>query len=76
MVELVGHALVDGTVGLDVDNVPGLVRLQVRREGNGALLPEVAGEHVAGAGPETKRVGHLCSCLLGVIYSNTFKMEY
>jgi hypothetical protein len=54
MVKLVGHALVNGTVGLDVDNVTGLVGLEVGAQGNGALFPKVAGKHVPSPGAETK----------------------
>lgn len=37
VVDLVGHALLDGTVGLDVDNVTDTVRLHVRAESDHAL---------------------------------------
>jgi hypothetical protein len=48
VVELVGHTLLDSSVGLDVNNVTNLVSLQVSRQRNGAMFPEVTGEHVAG----------------------------
>ena len=53
MVELVGHTTVDGTVGLDVNNVSDLVGLQVGGDRDGTLLTEVAGEKVPGAGAKT-----------------------
>ena len=53
VVVLVRHTAVDGTVGLDVNNVSNLVGLQVGGERDGTLLTEVAGEKVPGAGAET-----------------------
>lgn len=46
MVELVGHALVNGTVNLDVDVIPSLVGPQIGRERDVTLLPEGASEQI------------------------------
>ncbi|EEQ41247.1 conserved hypothetical protein [Clavispora lusitaniae ATCC 42720] len=46
LVVLVRHTLLDRTVGLDVDNVPNFVDLQVRRQWNCPVLLEVTLEHV------------------------------
>ena len=46
LVELVRHTLLDGTVGLDVDNVTNFVDLQIGRQGDSAMLSEVTLEHV------------------------------
>ena len=65
MVELVGHTLVDSTVGLDVNDVTDLVGLQVGGKLDGhTMLPEVTGEHVAGASTDTIGVRHDESILL------------
>ena len=64
MVELVGHTLVDSTVGLDVNNVANLVGLQVGGQlDRQTMLPEVTGEHVAGASADTIGVRHVESIL-------------
>lgn len=60
VVELVGHALVDRAIGLDVDNVANLVGLEVGGELCGALLAECAREEVPSARSVTEGVGH-CS---------------
>lgn len=44
MVELVGHALVDGAVNLDVDIIADFEDPEVGGEVGGTLLPEGAGE--------------------------------
>ena len=64
VVELVGHTLVDSTVSLDVDDIANLVGLQVGGKLDGhTMLPEVTGEHVAGASADTIRVRHVESIL-------------
>jgi hypothetical protein len=64
VVELVGHTLVDSTVSLDVDDIADLVGLQVGGKLDGhTMLPEVTGEHVAGASADTIRVRHVESIL-------------
>ena len=47
MVELVRHTLLDGSVGLNVNNVTNLVGLQVGAKRDGAMLSEVTREHMA-----------------------------
>ena len=47
MVELVGHTLLDSSVGLDVNNITNLVGLQVGGERNSTVFSEVTREHVA-----------------------------
>lgn len=49
VVELVGHTLLDGTVGSDVNNVSNLVGLQVDGHGDSSVLLEVPREHVSGS---------------------------
>jgi hypothetical protein len=49
MVVLVGHTLLLGTVGFDVDNVPDPVDLQERRKFDLSSLLETSLEHVASA---------------------------
>lgn len=46
MVELVGHALVNGAVNLHVDVIPNLVGPQIGRERDVTLLPEWASEQI------------------------------
>ena len=46
MVELVRHTLLDGSVGLNVNNVTNLVGLQVGGKRNGTMFSEVTREHV------------------------------
>lgn len=54
VVVLVRHALVHGSVGLDVDNVAHAVHGQVGGELDCSLLAEVSGKEMSGAGPETE----------------------
>ena len=55
----------DSTVSLDVNNVADLVGLQVGGKLDGhTMLPEVTGEHVAGASTDTIGVRHDESILL------------
>lgn len=53
VVKLVRHTLVDGSVGLDVDDVANLVGLQVGGQVGGAILLEPLLEHVPGTGSVT-----------------------
>lgn len=46
MVELVGHALVNGAVHLDVDIVSDLVGAEVGSEGDVPFLPEAPSEEI------------------------------
>lgn len=59
MVEFVRHALVDGTVALNVHNVSDLVGLEIRGQSNHALFAEIARKEVASSRAKTKRVRHL-----------------
>ena len=59
MVELVRHALVDGTVGLDVDVVSDLVVHQVGREVGKTILTEGARELGTGVRAVTRGANHL-----------------
>ena len=59
VVELVGHATLDGTVSQDVDVVALFVRDEVLAEGRHAVLSECAREEISRAGSETEAVGHL-----------------
>lgn len=58
MVVLVGHTLVDGAVGLDVDVVSNLVDMEISLQTDRSVLAEVTGEHVTGAGAVTEAVRH------------------
>jgi hypothetical protein len=48
MVELVGHAFVNGAVYLDVDIVAYLVCSEISGEGDVTLLPEGTSEEISG----------------------------
>lgn len=52
-VVLVGHTLLDSSVGLDVDDVSDLVRLEVGRDGDHTLGLEIPLVHVARTRAET-----------------------
>ena len=58
VVELVGHALLDGTVGLDVDVVADLVDLHVGAGADHAVLAEFAGKGVTSTSAITVRRSH------------------
>lgn len=58
VVELVGHTLLDGTVGLDVNEITDLVGLHVGGELDHAMLAEVTGEEMASTGTVTKGMRH------------------
>lgn len=47
MVSLVGHTLVDGRIGKDIDVVTNLDVHQVLAEVDGSMLPKFLGKHVA-----------------------------
>ena len=59
VVELVGHTLLDRTVGLDVNDVTDLVDLQVGGKGNGTMLLEVTRESVTSTRSVTAAVLNL-----------------
>lgn len=58
VVVFVGHTLLLGTVGFDVDNVTNSVYLQESREFDLSSLFEATLEHVASATAVTERVRH------------------
>jgi hypothetical protein len=58
MVELVGHTLLDGSVGLDVNDITDLVDLEVSGKRDSTMVAELAREHVACASTNTVRVRH------------------
>jgi hypothetical protein len=65
VVELVRHTLLDSSIGLDINNITNLVSLQVSRQGNGTMFPEVTGEHVAGTSTDyidKKKEERECVC--------------
>jgi len=58
VVRLVGHALVDGGIGEDVDVVTDLDVHQVLRQVDGSVLPKFLGKHVARARSYSEGMGH------------------
>ena len=67
VVRLVGHALVDGGIGEDVDVVTYLDVHQVLRQVDGSVLPKFLGKHVARARSYSEGMGHgrwCCFCVL------------
>ena len=46
VVELVGHTLLDSSIGLDINDITNLVGLQVSGERDGTMLSELTREHV------------------------------
>ena len=59
VVELVGHALVDATVGDNVNEVTLSVSLHDLREVNGAVVSEALAEEVSSSGSVSEAVRHL-----------------
>lgn len=59
VVELEWHALLEGTISLNVHNVSLLVYLQESRQGFNTMLLEFLGEQVASSTAITFRVNHL-----------------
>lgn len=70
VVRLVGHALLDGTVSLNVHDVSDLVDLHVGGQRDHSTLPELAREHVSGSATVSLGVRHLCR-LCQVSYNET-----
>jgi hypothetical protein len=64
VVSLVGHTLVDGGIGKDVDVVTHLDVHQVLRQVDGSVLPEFLGKHVARTRSGSEGVGHLVVSVL------------
>ncbi len=59
VVELVGHALVDATIGNNVNEVALSVSLHDLREVNGAVVSEALAEEVSSSGSVSEAVRHL-----------------
>lgn len=62
VVVLVGHALLEGTIALDVNNITLLVHLEEGGEVLNSVLLEFASEEVAGAAAVTFGIDHLVAC--------------
>lgn len=58
MVELVGHTLLDGTIGLDIDQITDLVGLHVGGKLDHPMITEGTGEEMASTGTVTEGVRH------------------
>lgn len=59
VVHLMGHTLLEGTVGLDVNDVSSAVAAVIGGEMLYTVLAEVTREHVARSAPNTLGVNHL-----------------
>ena len=64
MVRLVGHSLLEGTVSLDVDDVPRLVALEVCAQVFHALCLVCTREHVSRAAPVALGVRHVVAVVV------------
>ena len=51
MVEFVGHALLNSTIALNVDNITNFVHFQARRQWNGPMFTEFAGKQIPCTSP-------------------------
>lgn len=58
MVVLVGHTLVDGGVGEDIDVITNLDRHLVLGKGGKSMLTELLGKHVPGTGAYSEGMRH------------------
>jgi hypothetical protein len=58
VVDLVGHALVDGTIDLDIDELAALEGGEVVGHLNGTVLAEGLGEFRTSSGSVSLRIGH------------------
>jgi len=72
VVSLVGHTLVNGRIGKDINVITNLDFHQVLGEVNGSLLPELLGEHVTRTRPDTIGVRHGVSTNLGTKQKEDF----
>lgn len=64
VVDLVWHTLLNGTIGLDVDNVPNTELCKIGGHANHTLLLEAPGEGISCSCSETAGVTHCVSCLI------------
>jgi len=62
VVSLVGHTLMDGGIGKDVDVVPDVDVHQVLTEMDGTMLPMFLGKHVARTRSDSEGMRHLVWC--------------
>jgi len=58
VVNLMGHSLLHGTVGLDIDNVSDFVLAQVGRKLDHTLLAKISGEGIPGTGSQSSWMAH------------------
>lgn len=58
VIDFVRHTLLHSTISLDVHDIADLIRLHVRRQGDGSMLAELAREQVPRATSITFRVSH------------------